>query len=52
MTPEIQHGDPIESVRVSLNKMAQYPEVRQQQQVWDYMAMEVNWLQGNSSCAP
>ncbi|MCC6511542.1 MAG: hypothetical protein IT423_20755 [Pirellulaceae bacterium] len=46
MTPEIQHGQPIESMRVSPNKIAQLPDIRQQQQVWDYMAMEVTLAPG------
>lgn len=44
LVPEIQHGDPIESVR--FNKIAQLPDVYQQQQVWDYMAMELTLAPG------
>lgn len=41
LTPEIQHGEPIETVRLSPNKIAHLPDVHQRQQVWDYLAMEV-----------
>lgn len=46
MTPEIQHGDPIESVRLSPNKIAHLPDIHQRQQVWDYMAMDVTLAPG------
>lgn len=46
MTPEIQHGDPIETVRLSPNKTAHLPDVHQRQQVWDYLAMETTLQPG------
>lgn len=46
MTPEIQHGDPIETVRLSPNKIAHLPDVHQRQQIWDYLAMDVTLAPG------
>ena len=46
MTPEIQHGERIETVRVSPNKTAHLPDVHQRQQVWDYLAMDVTLAPG------
>ncbi len=46
MTPEIQHGEPIETVRLSPNKIAHLPDVHQRQQIWDYLAMEVTLAPG------
>lgn len=46
MTPEIQHGERIETVRMSPNKTAALPEVHQRQHVWDYLAMEVTLQPG------
>ncbi len=47
MTPEIQHGDPIETVRFSPNKTAHLPDIRQRQQIWDYLAMDVTLAPGD-----
>ncbi len=46
MTPEIQHGERIETVRMSPNKTAALPDVHQQQQVWDYLTMDVTLQPG------